>query len=713
MKEHFHLCPSCQETKSCSKADCQHAPEAFNEKAGAYGDALLCDGCMNKELEALRQQNRELLERDMRHRSEVAGWMTRVSAAQHAHNPGMRPPCVKGCSVCASLWCPKGNPRHYSAEGCPECHTEEGACGTFERVIENPRTDMQQARLTVAVRLLDMPEVKAKIEQLEEIIHGYDARCTAIKDALKAAGIGDLRLKPGQQMVSDDGTLKGTACGVVISETERVQHLAAQRDELLRCVQAAIEVLGGVATKPLTHALINAVHAAAAKLRIGIGHESSTCPRTGAEMIGLRLIGWLGQAMGRAPTAEDVDRFRVALDGSTVKDAVSDIASQFSESVESTQPPREFIARYHAIKAGHFDRIAQLVGKDGEPLDESVARVVKERDEAKDKLLLIEQELSQAHGDAAAAYDRASIAEADARQAKTDFDAANDCRLRAETEFAKIYARCASLTAAADAGARHEKELIFLHNRIDDAEGVVNQIMVAIDLFGADASGIPSQRLVAHLRQVLEDVQQTIGNRDASEKKLCDRIEFVESEIKRQNGSLARAEELVNSLNGQLGARVRELMECTKERDTLKRGLDKAVIELDAAVIESARRYDCCGGPGTTEPACRACVTCLLRDLEEVKKVHAALTVDQREAIEFLVDHFQEWKFEDNPEGNVCEVCGWDSRESQSLGLSHKPGCKTPSALAVARALVADAAEHEEKDAALRDKQALKSGDLS
>ena len=31
---------------------------------------------------------------------------------------------------------------------------------------------------------------------------------------------------------------------------------------------------------------------------------------------------------------------------------------------------------------------------------------------------------------------------------------------------------------------------------------------------------------------------------------------------------------------------------------------------------ESESRFDCHAGPGTTEPACGGCVTCLLRDLE-------------------------------------------------------------------------------------------------
>ena len=47
----------------------------------------------------------------------------------------------------------------------------------------------------------------------------------------------------------------------------------------------------------------------------------------------------------------------------------------------------------------------------------------------------------------------------------------------------------------------------------------------------------------------------------------------------------------------------------------------KFQLERDEALAEAAKRYDCHGGPGTTEPACRACVTCLLRDLEALKQI--------------------------------------------------------------------------------------------
>lgn len=53
-----------------------------------------------------------------------------------------------------------------------------------------------------------------------------------------------------------------------------------------------------------------------------------------------------------------------------------------------------------------------------------------------------------------------------------------------------------------------------------------------------------------------------------------------------------------------------------QERDLLGGRLEGATIARNEAQAEAARRYDCHGGPGTTEPACRACVTCLLRNLE-------------------------------------------------------------------------------------------------
>lgn len=52
-----------------------------------------------------------------------------------------------------------------------------------------------------------------------------------------------------------------------------------------------------------------------------------------------------------------------------------------------------------------------------------------------------------------------------------------------------------------------------------------------------------------------------------------------------------------------------------------------------AAEQEAAQRYDCRGGPGTTEPACNACVTCLLRLLEHQnqRELHQAASRHSRQ----------------------------------------------------------------------------------
>ncbi len=47
----------------------------------------------------------------------------------------------------------------------------------------------------------------------------------------------------------------------------------------------------------------------------------------------------------------------------------------------------------------------------------------------------------------------------------------------------------------------------------------------------------------------------------------------------------------------------------------------KLAAELREAQAESASRYDCHGGPGTTEPSCGACVTCLQRELAELLQI--------------------------------------------------------------------------------------------
>lgn len=57
-------------------------------------------------------------------------------------------------------------------------------------------------------------------------------------------------------------------------------------------------------------------------------------------------------------------------------------------------PMEQLVSKYHAIKAGHFDRIAQLCGVEGDPLDESVARIVKERDALRAQLVVRDARIS-------------------------------------------------------------------------------------------------------------------------------------------------------------------------------------------------------------------------------------------------------------------------------------------------------------------------------
>lgn len=52
------------------------------------------------------------------------------------------------------------------------------------------------------------------------------------------------------------------------------------------------------------------------------------------------------------------------------------------------------------------------------------------------------------------------------------------------------------------------------------------------------------------------------------------------------------------------------------EELAIARELEITRRERDEARRESEARFDCHAGPGTTEPACGACVTCLLRDIE-------------------------------------------------------------------------------------------------
>jgi hypothetical protein len=57
-------------------------------------------------------------------------------------------------------------------------------------------------------------------------------------------------------------------------------------------------------------------------------------------------------------------------------------------------------------------------------------------------------------------------------------------------------------------------------------------------------------------------------------------------------------------------------------------------------------------------------------------------------AVEELLDHVDEWVYDDNPPHTYCPSCLWDSRKDQKShadGLSHKPGCGLRAALDLVR----------------------------
>jgi len=56
-------------------------------------------------------------------------------------------------------------------------------------------------------------------------------------------------------------------------------------------------------------------------------------------------------------------------------------------------------------------------------------------------------------------------------------------------------------------------------------------------------------------------------------------------------------------------------------------------------------------------------------------------------AVEVL-DHVDEWVYDDNPPHTYCPSCLWDSRKDQKShadGLSHKPDCRLRAALGLVR----------------------------
>ncbi len=59
-----------------------------------------------------------------------------------------------------------------------------------------------------------------------------------------------------------------------------------------------------------------------------------------------------------------------------------------------------------------------------------------------------------------------------------------------------------------------------------------------------------------------------------------------------------------------------EIAVLCKENAALATQLEEIGAEAAALRAVSESRYDCHGGPGTCEPACNACVTCLMRVID-------------------------------------------------------------------------------------------------
>lgn len=83
-------------------------------------------------------------------------------------------------------------------------------------------------------------------------------------------------------------------------------------------------------------------------------------------------------------------------------------------------------------------------------------------------------------------------------------------------------------------------------------------------------------------------------------------------------------------LVARLAAAEKEKDEARADLAAVHADLQRIAMECRDAFAESARRYDCHGGPGTTEPACGACATCLTRErdaaIARAERVEAVVT---------------------------------------------------------------------------------------
>lgn len=81
----------------------------------------------------------------------------------------------------------------------------------------------------------------------------------------------------------------------------------------------------------------------------------------------------------------------------------------------------------------------------------------------------------------------------------------------------------------------------------------------------------------------------------------------------------------------------------------------------EAAAEAAEARYDCHGGPGTTIPACGACLTCVMREREEFKQTAAdvaAVLKSEQERLTTMVDQLLEHAGKCECEGGECSRCG-------------------------------------------------------
>lgn len=105
--------------------------------------------------------------------------------------------------------------------------------------------------------------------------------------------------------------------------------------------------------------------------------------------------------------------------------------------------------------------------------------------------------------------------------------------------------------------------------------------------------------------------------------------------------------------------------EANARAERAERAAKEILADLQHKTAESESRYDCHGGPGTTEPACGACVSCLLRVEENILK-EAAAAKQERDALRGqLAEHA------DSPHAYICkqvaELAAKKEKECEAL----------------------------------------------